>query len=227
MKRLDECLNQPVLPVLVIADATKAVGLAHALKAGGLNALEVTFRTRAAAEAIRRIREALPDMLVGAGTVITPEQATVALDCGVTFGLAPGLDPEIIAQFHARGVPFIPGVMTPSEIQQGVRLGCLCQKFFPAETAGGPAQLQAVAAPFRSFGVKFCPTGGLHLNNLNAYLALPEVFAVGGSWLATGEQIALEKWDEITTQVRAALTEAAACNQKAARLGAEGLKRLS
>jgi 2-dehydro-3-deoxyphosphogluconate aldolase/(4S)-4-hydroxy-2-oxoglutarate aldolase len=209
MKRLDEWICQPVLPVLVIDDAAKAVGLAQALQAGGLNAIEVTFRTKAAAEAIRRIREALPELVVGAGTVVTGEQAAAALDSGVVFGLAPGLDPAIISQFHARGVPFMPGVMTPSEIQHGIRLGCLCQKFFPAETCGGVAQLKAMAAPFKSFGVKFCPTGGIHLGNMKSYLAMKEVFTVGGSWLATAEQIAGEKWDEITRQVRLSLDSAA------------------
>jgi len=208
MKRLDECLHQPVLPVLIIEDAAKAVALATALQAGGLNAIEVTFRTQAAAESIRRIREALPGLMVGAGTVVTLEQAAAALDSGATFGLAPGLDPEIIAQFHARGVPFVPGVMTPSEIQQGIRLGCLCQKFFPAETCGGGAQLKAMAAPFKSFGVRFCPTGGIHLGNMNSYLAMKEVFTVGGSWLATAEQIAGEKWEEVTRQVRLSLASA-------------------
>lgn len=209
MKRLDEYLNQPVLPVLVIEDAAKAVALAQALKAGGLKAIAVAFRTKAAAESIRRIREALPDLMVGVGTVVTPDQAMAALDSGAMFGLAPGLDPEIIKRFHARGVPFMPGVMTPSEIQQGIRLGCLCQKFFPAETGGGPAQLRAMAAPFQGFGVKFCPTGGVHLNNMNSYLVMKEVFTVGGSWLATTEQIAGEKWDEIRLQVQHSLASAA------------------
>jgi len=209
MKRLDELLTQPVMPVLAIDDPNQAVPLARALIAGGLNTLEVTFRTQAAAESIRRIRAEVPGMHVGAGTLVTPDQARSALDCGVEFGLAPGLDARIIQLFVERDVPFMPGVMTPSEIQRGIELGCLCQKFFPAETSGGVAQLKAVVAPFKSFRLRFCPTGGVTLSNMNSYLALPEVFVVGGSWLATQQQIAGGQWDRITEQVAASLAKAA------------------
>ena len=152
-------------------------------------------------------------MHVGAGTVVTRDQALSALECGVEFGLAPGLDPAIIRLFAERGVPFMPGVMTPSDIQRGIELECFCQKFFPAETSGGVAQLKAMAAPFKSFKLKFCPTGGITLANMNHYLALPEVFVVGGSWLATQKQIAEGDWERITTQVRASLAEAAELTQ--------------
>ncbi len=208
MKRLDEILKQPVMPVLAIEDPERAAPLARALMGGGLNTLEVTFRTQAAAESIRRIRKEVPDMHVGAGTLITREQALSALDCGVEFGLAPGLDPKIIQLFQERDVPFMPGVMTPSDIQRGIELGCFCQKFFPAETSGGVAQLKAMAAPFKSFKLRFCPTGGVTLANMNTYLALPEVFLVGGSWLATPQQIANAQWSQITEQVRASLQKA-------------------
>lgn len=209
MQRLDEILTQPVMPVLAVNDPESAVPLARALMAGGLNTLEVTFRTQAAAETIRRIRAEVPGMHVGAGTVITRDQATAALDCGVEFGLAPGLDSRIIGLFEDRNVPFMPGVMTPSDIQRGIEWGCFCQKFFPAETSGGVAQLKAMAAPFKSFNLRFCPTGGVSLANMNTYLALPEVFVVGGSWLATQQQIAAGEWNRITEQVRASLAKAA------------------
>jgi len=208
MKRLDEMLKQPVMPVLAIDNPDQAVPLAHALMEGGLNTLEVTFRTRAAAESIRRIRKEVPAMHVGAGTLVTRDQALTALDCGVEFGLAPGLDPNIIALFVERGVPFMPGVMTPSDIQRGIELGCFCQKFFPAETSGGVAQLRAMTAPFTAFNLRFCPTGGVTLANMNTYLALPEVFVVGGSWLATQKQIAEGQWPQITEQVRSSLLKA-------------------
>jgi len=209
MQRLDEILTQPVMPVLAIDDPKSAVPLACALMAGGLNTLEVTFRTQAAAESIRRIRAEVPGMHVGAGTLVTRDQAAAALNCGVEFGLAPGLDPQIIGQFENHGVPFMPGVMTPSDIQRGIELGCFCQKFFPAETSGGVAQLKAMAAPFKSFNLRFCPTGGVSLANMNTYLALPDVFVVGGSWLATPQQIAAGEWNRITEQVRASLAKAA------------------
>lgn len=208
MKRLDEVLTEPVLPVLAIEDPEKAVPLARALMAGGLNTLEVTFRTKAAAQSIRNICDAVPGMMVGAGTLVTIEQAQAALDCGVSFGLAPGLDPRIIELFHKSDVPFMPGVATPTEVQRGIELGCPCQKFFPAEPSGGVPYLKAMTAPFGSFNLKFCPTGGVNLANMNTYLAMKEVFTVGGSWLATPQQIAAGDWDQITEQVRSSLEKA-------------------
>lgn len=199
----------PVIPVIVLDDAEDAVPLAEALLAGGLNIIEVTFRTAAAAESIERIASAFPEMLVGAGTVVTPEQAQRAVDAGSKFGLAPGTDPETIAFFQEKGIPFIPGIMTPSDIQCAVKAGCTSLKFFPAGAAGGPKLLKAMAAPYANLGVKFCPTGGVSLDNMNDYLSLPEVFAIGGSWLATRAQIQAKDWSAVTAQVKEALDKAA------------------
>ncbi|NBB79387.1 MAG: bifunctional 4-hydroxy-2-oxoglutarate aldolase/2-dehydro-3-deoxy-phosphogluconate aldolase [Verrucomicrobia bacterium] len=195
----------PVIPVIVLDHADDAVPLAEALLDGGLRIIEVTFRTAAAAESIKRIREAFPEMQVGAGTVVTPEQARRAIDAGSQFGLAPGTDPETIAYFRERDVPFIPGVMTPSDIQAAVKAGCTSLKFFPAGAAGGPKLLKAMSAPYASLGVKFCPTGGVTVDNMLDYLAMPEVFAVGGTWLATKPQIQNGEWTTITRQVKDAL----------------------
>lgn len=195
----------PVIPVIVLDRADDAVPLAEALLAGGLSIIEVTFRTEAAAESIERITKAFPEMQVGAGTVVTPEQAKQAIDAGSQFGLAPGTDPETIAYFRERGVPFIPGVMTPSDIQSAVKAGCTSLKFFPAGAAGGPKLLKAMSAPYGSLGVKFCPTGGVTLDNMLDYLSMPEVFAVGGTWLATKPQIQNGEWATITQQVKDAL----------------------
>lgn len=195
----------PVIPVIVLDRADDAVPLAEALLAGGLSIIEVTFRTEAAAESIERITKAFPEMQVGAGTVVTPEQAKQAIDAGSQFGLAPGTDPETIAYFRERGVPFIPGVMTPSDIQTAVKAGCTSLKFFPAGAAGGPKLLKAMSAPYGSLGVKFCPTGGVTLDNMLDYLNMPEVFAVGGTWLATKPQIQNGEWATITQQVKDAL----------------------
>lgn len=200
----------PVIPVIVIDDVNDAEPLAEALLAGGLNIIEVTFRTAAAAGAIERIAKAFPEMMVGAGTVVTEEQAKRAIDAGSKFGLAPGTDPETIAYFKSQDVPFIPGIMTPSDIQAAVKAGCTSLKFFPAGAAGGPKLLKAMAAPYANLGVKFCPTGGVSLDNMNDYLSLPEVFAIGGSWLATKAQIAAKDWGTITAQVKEALSKAAA-----------------
>jgi len=198
----------PVIPVIVLDDANDAVPLAEALLSGGLNIIEVTFRTAAAAESIERIAKALPEMQVGAGTVVTPEQAKRAIDAGSKFGLAPGTDPETIAYFNKQGVPFIPGIMTPSDIQAAVKAGCSSLKFFPAGAAGGAKLLKAMAAPYANLGVKFCPTGGVTLDNMNDYLSMPEVFAIGGTWLATKAQIQAKEWGTITQQVKDALAKA-------------------
>lgn len=206
---LEKLLERPVVPVIVIDNADDAEPLAESLLAGGLDVIEITFRTAAAAEAISRISKAFPDMLIGAGTVVTEEQARRALDAGVGFALAPGLNPDIV-EFHKKNdTLFIPGVMTPSEIEKGLALGCKLLKFFPAGPAGGIGMLKAFSAPYASQGVKFCPTGGVNLANMNEYLSLPTVSNIGGSWLATKQQIADKQWSAITDQAKAAVAKAA------------------
>jgi 2-dehydro-3-deoxyphosphogluconate aldolase/(4S)-4-hydroxy-2-oxoglutarate aldolase len=209
MNTIERIARQPVLPVIVIDDAERAVPLAEALVAGGMTSLEVTFRTQEAAESIRRIRRALPELCVGAGTLLTRKNARDALDAGVEFGLAPDLCEDVVMVFAEAHKPFIPGVMTPTEIATATRMGCRYIKFFPAETAGGASALKAMNAPFKHLGLKFCPTGGVSPANMEQYLAMPEVFAVGGSWIATREQIANGEWDAISRQARDALTLAA------------------
>lgn len=202
---LEKLLKRPVIPVIVIDDVEAAEPLAEALLAGGLDVIEITFRTEAAAAAIERIHEKFPEMLIGAGTVVTPQQAQRALDIGVDFGLAPGLNPETVRTFQKQDTLFIPGVMTPSEIEQGLALGCQLLKFFPAGPAGGLKMLTALGGPYSSLGVKFCPTGGIKLENMNDYLDLPIVSNIGGTWLATKQQIAEKQWQQITKQVKEAM----------------------
>ena len=202
---LNELLKRPVIPVIVLEDVATAEPLAEALLEGGIDVIEITFRTAAAAPAIERIRKAFPEMLIGAGTVVTPDQAQRAIDAGVSFGLAPGLNPETIQFFQAQKTLFIPGVMTPSEIEQGLALNCKLLKFFPAGLLGGPKMLMAMAAPYASLGIKFCPTGGVNLANMNDYLSLPLVSNIGGTWLATQQQIAGGEWAQISAQAREAL----------------------
>ncbi len=204
---IDELLKRPVIPVIVIDDADDAEPLAEALLEGGMDVIEITFRTAAAAEAISRIAKRFPEMLLGAGTVLTREQANHALDAGIGFGLAPGLNPEIVAYFQEAETLFIPGVMTPSEVEQGLDLGCSLLKFFPAGNAGGVPMLKALGGPYAGRGVRFCPTGGVNLQNMNDYLSLPMVSSIGGSWLATKQQIADKAWATITQQVRDALAK--------------------
>ncbi len=206
---LNELLKRPVIPVIVIDDANDAVPLAEALLAGGMDVIEVTCRTAAAPQALANIKKALPEMMLGAGTVVTPDQAKMCVDTGVSFGLAPGLNPDTIEFFQENDTLFIPGVMTPSEIEAGLALGLKMLKFFPAGAAGGVNMLKNLGAPYAPLGVKFCPTGGLSLDNMNDYLSLPTVSAIGGSWLATKQQIADKQWDVITQQVKDALAKAA------------------
>ena len=208
---LNELLKRPVIPVIVIDDANDAEPLAEALLKGGMDVIEVTCRTAAAPEALARIKKAFPEMMLGAGTVVTEEQAKMCIDTGVSFGLAPGLNPDTVEYFNENNTLFIPGIMTPSEIEAGLALGCKLLKFFPAGAAGGVNMLKNLGAPYGPLGVKFCPTGGLKLDNMNDYLSLPIVSAIGGSWLATKQQIADKQWDVITQQVKDALAKAAEC----------------
>lgn len=201
----DELIKRPLIPVVTIDDAVDAVPLAEALLEGGIDVIEVTFRTAAAADAISAIAKSVPKMLLGAGTVVTAEQAKRAIGAGVSFGLAPGLNPTTIETFRTAGILFIPGVMTPSEIEQGLALGCKLLKFFPAEQAGGPGFLKQMAGPYGGHGLRFCPTGGITMETMNDYLSVPIVSSVGGSWLATSKQIAAKDWTAITRQARESL----------------------
>lgn len=195
---MENVLQQRLVCVAVIDHPEDAVALARALLAGGLHTIEVTFRTEGAAEAIRRIRRDLPAMTVGAGTVLTPYQAAQAAEAGAQFLVAPGLDESVLAAALARNLPYIPGVVTPTEVGRALNLKCKLLKFFPAEASGGVAMLKALAGPFAHTGVQFVPTGGITAATLPAYLALPQVAAVGGSWMAERELLARRAWEKIT-----------------------------
>lgn len=202
---LDHLMSRPIIPVIELNNADDAVPLARALLAGGIDVVEVTFRTAAAAAAIARIISEVPQMHVAAGTVVSAQQAQSALDLGVSFGVAPGLNPDTVKRFQDAGTLFIPGVVTPSEIERGLSLDLTLLKFFPAEAAGGIAMLKALSGPYASQGVRFCPTGGVNLSNLNEYLSLPVVACIGGSWIATRQQIEAGDWDGITERAAGAL----------------------
>ena len=195
---MDLILQQRVVPVTVIDRAEDAVPLAEALTAGGLNIIEITFRTAAAVEAIRRIRRALPDMLVGAGTLLSPQQVDEAVQAGARFGVAPGLHEPVVRRAAELKLPFVPGVLTPSEIEQALAWGLKLLKFFPAEPAGGVKMLKALAGPYAQTGLRFIPLGGVGPANAADYLALPQVAAVGGSWIAERSAIAARDWPTIT-----------------------------
>ena len=198
----------PVIPVAVIEDAADAAPLAKALIAGGLPVVEVTFRTAAAADAIRAIRAQAPDALVLAGTVLSTDQAVEAIEAGAQGAVSPGTNPEVVRVFQERSIPFMPGVATPTEIERAIGLGCRRLKFFPAGVLGGPAALKAIGAPFAHLGIEYCPTGGVVESELAAYHAVPGVVAVGGSWIATREDISARRWDEITQKAASAVSAA-------------------
>ena len=187
-----------VVPVIVIDDARGAAPLAAALSEGGLPCAEVTFRTKAAADAIRRMTDAQPDMLIGAGTVLTPTQVDTALDAGASFIVAPGFNPVVVDYCLERDVPVFPGVCTPSEVEAALMRGLRVVKFFPAEPAGGLAYLKAIAGPYGD--VEFMPTGGITRANLASYLAFPRIVACGGSWMAPQPWIAAGDFDAIRAE---------------------------
>jgi len=191
-----------LVPVITIESPRDAVPLARALLDGGIGCAEVTFRTPSAAEAIHGISSTCGELLVGAGTVLTVEQAEQATQAGAQYVVAPGFDPAVVGWCQERNVPVIPGVATPTEISMALARGLSLLKFFPAEPMGGVQTLQALAAPFA--GVQFIPTGGITAANLPRYLALPNVAACGGSWMANGGMISAGKFAEIASLSRQA-----------------------
>jgi 2-dehydro-3-deoxyphosphogluconate aldolase/(4S)-4-hydroxy-2-oxoglutarate aldolase len=184
-----------IVPVIVIDDPADAVPLARALAAGGLSCAEVTFRTPRAAEALERIAAEAPEMLVGAGTVLNPEQVTRARNAGAQFIVAPGFNPRMVKACLDQGIPVYPGTCTPSDIEQALEHGLNVVKFFPAEPAGGLTYLKAIAAPYPE--LQFMPTGGINAANVGSYLAFKRVVACGGSWMAPTDWIAAKQFDRI------------------------------
>ncbi len=185
-----------IIPVIKIENVSDAVPLAQALIKGGLPAAEITFRTKAAADAIKAVADAFPDMLVGAGTVLTPEQADQAKAAGAKFIVSPGLNPNVVKHCQKIGIPIIPGTSNPSDIEAALELGLTTVKFFPAEAAGGLPMLKAMAAPYGN--VKFMPTGGLSEKNILSYLEFDKIVACGGSFMVKDELIKAGEFDKIS-----------------------------
>jgi 2-dehydro-3-deoxyphosphogluconate aldolase / (4S)-4-hydroxy-2-oxoglutarate aldolase len=196
-----------VVAVLTAADADEAERACQALVSGGLSIVEITFRTAAAAEAIRRAA-AIQGLLVGAGTVLSTEQLTDAIDAGARFAVAPGTNDDIVDAARHAGIPFVPGAATPSEIEHARALGCRVVKVFPASLVGGPAFVKAVSAVYRD--VRFVPTGGVSPDNLGSYLELPSVLACGGTWICEPALLREGRFDEVERRARAAVELAGA-----------------
>jgi len=203
---LDSITGKRLIPVAVIENAGQAVPLAGALLTAGLNVIEVTLRTDAAIDAIEAIRQASPDMIVGAGTVLDDRTVPRLADLDIAFIVTPGIQPAVIESALKHNLIVIPGVMTPSEIEKARDFGLDTLKFFPAEAAGGVGMLKALAGPYGHTGIRFIPTGGVNPSNLADYVRLPAVAAVGGTWISAGNLVREGKFDEITRLGREALS---------------------
>ena len=198
--------NGPVVPVMVIENIDHAVPLARALLAGGINVLEITLRSEVAVEAIARVSRDVPNALVGAGTVASPEDLAMVTEAGAVFAISPGLTPRLLSAANQGPIALIPGISTASELMLGMEMGYTEFKFFPAEAAGGVPMLKSIGGPFPQ--ITFCPTGGISLKNFNDYLALDNVACVGGSWIVPTKNIEQEDWQSITALARDAVAGA-------------------
>ena len=203
---MERILKKRVLPAVIIHDANDALPLADAMLKAGMDVVEITFRTPAAEDAIRRIAARYPHMLLGAGTVLSEDQLKRAADAGCRFSVAPGLSPAIVGLARELHVLHVPGTVTPTEIESAMSAGCKLLKFFPADAMGGARTLKALAGPYAHTGIKFVPTGGSNAANASEFLAIPIVGAVGGSWMVAEKLIKEKNWPEISRLCMEAVT---------------------
>lgn len=203
--RLKERLRQSgTIVVTTVPDPGKAVELARTLLDSGLGAIELTLRTEAAVDAVRAVKSEVPEMLVGAGTVIRPEQVEAVQQAGADFAVSPGCNPAVLSEARSAALPFAPGIATASDIEQALAAGANVLKYFPAETSGGLAHLSTLAAPFRHLGLQFIPLGGLRERTFMEYLRHELCLAIGGSWIAPADEIADGDWDTIRSRAKTA-----------------------
>lgn len=199
---LETLSKYSVMPVITIESVDSAVPMADAMIEGGLPVAEITFRTEAAVDVMARLKKERPDMILGAGTILSVGNLRRAKEAGAWFGVAPGFNPEVVKEAQKLDMLFIPGIVTPSEVEQAMALGCNVLKFFPAEASGGMAMINCLAAPYGHTGVKFMPTGGINMENVETYLASDIVWVVGGTWIAKKDVIAAGDWDTIRNNCR-------------------------
>ena len=207
--RLDSELGEKIaaskiIAVLVIDEVADAVPTAQALLRGGVDMMELTLRTPAALGGLQAVCAEAPEMAVGIGTILRKEQVDEVVEAGAAFGVAPGVNVEVIRYAQEKGLPFGPGIMTPTDIDQSVALGCEVLKFFPAGSSGGLAHLKNIAAPYQHLGLQFIPLGGIKASNMMEYIDSPLVTAIGGSWIAPRDLIAAKNWDQIEANAREA-----------------------
>jgi len=196
----DEVARHAIIPVVALDDANSALPLADALLEGGLPVLEITFRTAAAAAVLEKLRSERPELLLGAGTVLSEENARIAKQSGARFAVAPGLNPKVVTCAQAVGLPFAPGIATPTDVEGALGLGCSVMKFFPAGALGGGAYIKAMSAPYAHLGIRFIATGGINEDNLAAYLSLPSVPTVGGTWIVQKSDVVGGRWNAISAR---------------------------
>lgn len=200
MSVFEQIAQWKVVPVIAIESEDAAIPLADALIDGGLPIAEITFRTAAAAAVLKKISKERPQLLLGAGTILSQENLDAAIACGAKFGVAPGMNPRTVAAANHKKFPFVPGICTPSEIEAALEFECKILKFFPAGAIGGLTLLKALIAPYAHTGIQFMPTGGVSVSNINDYVATKGVVACGGTWIASKEDIAEKRWDTITSR---------------------------
>jgi 2-dehydro-3-deoxyphosphogluconate aldolase / (4S)-4-hydroxy-2-oxoglutarate aldolase len=200
----DQLAALKVIPVIAINNADDAIPLGKALVENGMPCAEITFRTEAAVQAIRNMRKEFPEMLIGAGTILTTAQVDEAIEAGVDFIVSPGFNPTTVKYCQEKGVPIVPGVNNPSLVEQAMEMGLRTLKFFPAEPSGGTGMLKALTAVYP---VKFMPTGGVSLNNIDDYLSIPSVLACGGTWMVPNTLIDNQQWDELGALVKDAVAK--------------------
>ena len=200
----DRMYRTGVVAVLVVDRAEDAVPLARALLAGGIDIMELTLRTPVAVDALRKIKAEVPQMVAGIGTILTPAQAQDVAAAGATFGVSPGMNPRVVKAAQDAGLPFAPGIATPSDIEQALECGCRLLKFFPAEPSGGLTYLKSIAAPYAHLNVRYLPLGGVDVNSLDRYIAEPLVQAVGGTWIAPRDLIQKQDWKTIAQRAQEA-----------------------
>ena len=197
-KIFDRIRQERIVATVVIDDIDNVLPLAETMCKAGLSCIELTLRTDCAVKAIEQVSRKFPQVLIGAGTVLTTEQVRQVKDAGAQFAVAPGLNPVVVEEAMRLGLPFSPGICTPSEIEKALTYGCKCLKFFPAEPLGGIKYLKCMAAPYMHTGISFIPLGGIGADNFIEYLKQDYIAAIGGSWLATRELIAAKSWTRIT-----------------------------
>ena len=203
-----------IVPVLVLSSVEEGMTMCSILSRCGLPAAEITFRTSAAEDILKEASARFPDLYLGAGTILNPQDLHRAFRAGARFAVAPGFNPTVVKEAVENGFAFAPGVCTPGEIEQAYELGCRFLKFFPAEAAGGTAMLQAMSAPYKHLEIRYMPTGGVNRTNAAEYLALPQVAAVGGTWLGKASDLAAGNWDAVESAVKDAVRLVETLRQK-------------